>query len=130
MTKPKHKYIFQMRKQPALESAELNSLLYRHFNLPTAQQLLISWVERNPLGLSDKQLLRIGEDKKLVDKIVSEVVQYIASNVRLYSNNLDGYMLFEDNVIFQTCLSQLILYIIEKPEKGDKEPPETNNRLN
>lgn len=119
-----------MRKQPALESAELNSLLYRHFNLPTAQQLLISWVERNPLGLSDKQLLRIGEDKQLVDKIVSEVVQYIASNVRLYSNNLDGYMLFEDNVIFQTCLSQLILYIIEKPEKKDKEPPETNNRLN
>lgn len=132
MTSSKHKHVFRMQKAH-MNNTTLNDLLYSNFYLPTAQQSLIRWVNENPLDLSDKELQQVGENQEIVNNIVHEIVQYIAHHVKLHSTFTEGFMIFEEDVIFNTALSQLILYVVEQleEEKSEESAPteEIKNRF-
>jgi len=116
-----------------MNNTTLNDLLYSNFYLPTAQQSLIRWVSENPLDLSDKELQQVGENQEIVNDIVHEIVQYIAHHVKLHSTFTEGFMIFEEDVLFNTALSQLILYVVEQleEEKSEESAPteEIKNRF-
>jgi hypothetical protein len=116
-----------------MNNTTLNDLLYSNFYLPTAQQSLIRWVNENPLDLSDKELQQVGENQEIVNNIVHEIVQYIAHHVKLHSTFTEGFMIFEEDVLFNTALSQLILYVVEQleEEKSEESAPteEIKNRF-
>lgn len=132
MTSSKHKHVFRMQKAH-MNNTTLNDLLYSNFYLPTAQQSLIRWVNENPLDLSDKELQQVGENQEIVNNIVHEIVQYIAHHVKLHSTFTEGFMIFEEDVLFNTALSQLILYVVEQleEEKSEESAPteEIKNRF-
>lgn len=116
-----------------MNNTTLNDLLYSNFYLPTAQQSLIRWVSENPLDLSDKELQQVGENQEIVNDIVHEIVQYIAHHVKLHSTFTEGFMIFEEDLLFNTALSQLILYVVEQleEEKSEESAPteEIKNRF-
>lgn len=116
-----------------MNNTTLNDLLYSNFYLPTAQQSLIRWVNENPLDLSDKELQQVGENQEIVNNIVHEIVQYIAHHVKLHSTFTEGFMIFEEDLLFNTALSQLILYVVEQleEEKSEESAPteEIKNRF-
>ena len=132
MTSSKHKHVFRMQKAH-MNNTTLNDLLYSNFYLPTAQQSLIRWVNENPLDLSDKELQQVGENQEIVNDIVHEIVQYIAHHVKLHSTFTEGFMIFEEDLLFNTALSQLILYVVEQveEEKSEESAPteEIKNRF-
>lgn len=132
MTSSKHKHVFRMQKAH-MNNTTLNDLLYSNFYLPTAQQSLIRWVNENPLDLSDKELQQVGENQEIVNNIVHEIVQYIAHHVKLHSTFTEGFMIFEEDLLFNTALSQLILYVVEQleEEKSEESAPteEIKNRF-
>lgn len=132
MTSSKHKHVFRMQKAH-MNNTTLNDLLYSNFYLPTAQQSLIRWVSENPLDLSDKELQQVGENQEIVNDIVHEIVQYIAHHVKLHSTFTEGFMIFEEDILFNTALSQLILYVVEQleEEKSEESAPteEIKNRF-
>ena len=132
MKSSKHKHVFRMQKAH-MNNTTLNDLLYSNFYLPTAQQSLIRWVNENPLDLSDKELQQVGENQEIVNNIVHEIVQYIAHHVKLHSTFTEGFMIFEEDLLFNTALSQLILYVVEQleEEKSEESAPteEIKNRF-
>ena len=132
MKSSKHKHVFRMQKAH-MNNTTLNDLLYSNFYLPTAQQSLIRWVNENPLDLSDKELQQVGENQEIVNDIVHEIVQYIAHHVKLHSTFTEGFMIFEEDLLFNTALSQLILYVVEQveEEKSEESAPteEIKNRF-